>query len=38
MLHLYGYDHVIDEEADAMEDMEREILKRLGVANPYQAC
>ncbi len=37
MLHLYGHDHVDAEEADVMEDIEREILERLGVADPYQA-
>lgn len=36
MLHLYGHDHVAAEEAGVMEDIEREILKRLGVADPYQ--
>ncbi len=35
MLHLYGFDHVDPAEADAMEDLEREILGGLGVADPY---
>ena len=35
MLHLYGYDHLDPAEADAMEDLEREILGGLGVADPY---
>ena len=35
MLHLYGYDHEEPEEADAMEDIEREVLGRLGYADPY---
>ena len=35
MLHLYGYDHVDPAEADVMEDLEREILGGLGVADPY---
>jgi probable rRNA maturation factor len=36
-LHLEGHDHAIDEEADAMERFEREILARLGVSDPYAA-
>ena len=35
-LHLVGYDHEIDQEADAMESLEAEILSRLGVPNPYE--
>ncbi len=38
MLHLYGYDHVDPVEADVMEDIEREILGRLGIADPYRAA
>jgi len=38
MLHLYGYDHEETAEADVMEDIEREILGRLGIADPYQAA
>lgn len=34
-LHLLGYDHESDEEADAMEALEIEILAGLGVADPY---
>ena len=34
-LHLIGYDHETDDEAEAMEDLEREILARLGIADPY---
>ena len=34
-LHLIGYDHQTDEEAKRMEDLERRILARLGVADPY---
>ena len=37
MLHLYGHDHVDRAEADVMEDLEREILGGLGVADPYAA-
>jgi probable rRNA maturation factor len=34
-LHLLGYDHQSDDEADAMERLERLILARLGIADPY---
>lgn len=36
-LHLFGYDHERDAEAEAMEALERKILARLGVADPYAA-
>lgn len=35
VLHLRGYDHETDEEAQRMEDMEREILDGLGISDPY---
>jgi len=35
MLHLQGYDHHADAEAKLMEDKERGILARLGIADPY---
>jgi probable rRNA maturation factor len=35
VLHLLGYDHEIDSEAEAMETLERRILEGLGVADPY---
>ncbi|MBD3897141.1 rRNA maturation RNase YbeY [Halomonas sp. ML-15] len=35
-LHLLGYDHVDDAEAEAMEQLEREILAELGIADPYR--
>ncbi|MBW6527607.1 rRNA maturation RNase YbeY [Sphingomonas sp. RHCKR7] len=34
-LHLLGYDHMSDEEGDAMEEIERAALADLGVADPY---
>ncbi len=34
-LHLLGYDHADDAEAEAMETFERTILAGLGVADPY---
>lgn len=34
-LHLLGYDHIIDAEAEDMESLERNILKGLGIADPY---
>ena len=37
-LHLLGYDHHMDEEAERMERLERDILARIGVADPYAAC
>jgi probable rRNA maturation factor len=35
VLHLLGYDHETDAEAEAMEARERAILAGLGVADPY---
>ena len=34
-LHLLGYDHMTDDEGDAMEEIERAALADLGVADPY---
>jgi len=34
-LHLLGYDHQGDAEAEAMEDMERAALAELGLHDPY---
>ena len=36
MLHLCGYDHVVDQDADKMEALEVSILSTLGYSNPYQ--
>jgi len=36
-LHLSGYDHQTDGEAEAMERLEREILGPLGVPDPYSS-
>ncbi len=35
MLHLLGYDHETDAQAETMEQQERDILARLGIADPY---
>jgi probable rRNA maturation factor len=35
VLHLLGYDHETDGEAEAMEALERSILETLGVSDPY---
>jgi probable rRNA maturation factor len=35
VLHLLGYDHEIDDEAEAMEQLEIELLAGLGIPNPY---
>ena len=34
-LHLLGYDHETDEEADVMEKLETRILATRGIADPY---
>ena len=34
-LHLLGYDHIDDTDAEEMEALEIEILARLNIANPY---
>jgi len=35
VLHLLGYDHETDDEAEAMEQLERKILARLAIPDPY---
>lgn len=36
-LHLLGYDHIEDDEAEEMEALETEILAELGYTDPYLA-
>ena len=36
-LHLMGYDHESDGQAEQMERLERVILARLGISDPYRA-
>ncbi len=35
MLHLQGYDHIEDDDAEAMEALEIRLLAQLGFCNPY---
>ena len=35
VLHLQGYDHINDDDADVMEKLEIKILHQLGFENPY---
>ncbi len=35
VLHLLGYDHESEADAEVMEQMECEILRRFGIADPY---
>jgi probable rRNA maturation factor len=37
VLHLLGYDHISDDEAESMEGLERDVLAGLGVPDPYLA-
>jgi len=37
MLHLQGYDHIDDEDAEAMEALEIRLLAQFGFGNPYTA-
>jgi len=36
VLHLLGYDHEVDKEAEAMEALEVAALAGMGIANPYE--
>lgn len=36
VLHLLGYDHLVDAEAERMEALERKALAGLGIADPYR--
>jgi probable rRNA maturation factor len=35
VLHLLGFDHIDEEQAERMEDLERAALASLGIADPY---
>ena len=35
LLHLCGYDHIVEAEAEQMENLERQIMAELGFADPY---
>ena len=37
VLHLLGYNHMSEDEAEAMESLERAVLAGLGVSDPYAA-
>lgn len=36
MLHLQGYDHIEDDDAEVMEALEVRLLQQLGYGNPYE--
>ena len=36
-LHLYGYDHIDNDQAQIMEALEQKILKSLNIADPYES-
>lgn len=36
VLHLLGYDHIEDDEAEEMESLERKIVTGMGFADPYE--
>ncbi|MCL1142006.1 rRNA maturation RNase YbeY [Shewanella gaetbuli] len=35
-LHLLGYDHIIEDEAEEMESLETQLLQHLGFSDPYK--
>jgi len=35
-LHLLGFDHIENEEAEEMESLEKDILSQMGIDNPYR--
>lgn len=35
MLHLQGYDHISETEAEEMESLEIKLLQQIGIENPY---
>lgn len=37
-LHLLGFDHINDDDAEQMEALERKLLARLGIADPYESA
>ena len=36
VLHLLGYDHIQEQDAEQMEALERQLLLSLGISDPYQ--
>ena len=36
LLHLAGFDHILDDEAAEMEKVESYLLTEIGIADPYQ--
>lgn len=36
LLHLLGYDHINEDDANQMENLETEILKHFNIPNPYE--
>ncbi len=35
LLHLFGHDHIEDDDAKRMQDLERRALAKLGITDPY---
>jgi probable rRNA maturation factor len=35
-LHLLGYDHIREQDAETMERLERDVLRRLAIPDPYR--